>query len=57
MADRFKGPNAIEASWRHALGRKPTTAETEKAQAFLQRNTLTDLCLLILNMNEFLYVD
>ena len=57
MADRFKGPNAVEASWRHALGRKPTTAETAKAQSFLERNTLADLCLLILNMNEFLYVD
>jgi hypothetical protein len=57
MAERFQGENAVDNAWRHALGRPPTGAEKEKAQAFLQRNTLADLSLLILNMNEFLYVD
>ena len=57
MADRFAGPGAIEGAWRQMLGRMPTAAERERAQQFLQRNSLTDLCWLILNMNEFLYVD
>jgi hypothetical protein len=57
IADRFQGPAAVEQLWRHALGRKPTNEETERAKAFLQRNTLAGLSLLTLNMNEFLYVD
>ena len=61
MATRFagqeSGPGAIESAWRQMLGRAPTAAERERAQQFLQRNSLTDLCWLILNMNEFLYVD
>jgi hypothetical protein len=57
MATRFAGPSAIESVWRHALGRPPSPEEKQRAEAFLQRNSLTGLCLLVLNMNEFLYVD
>jgi len=57
IAERFQGPNAIEQAWRHALGRLPTTDEKQRAEAFLKRTTMADLSLLILNMNEFLYVD
>jgi cytochrome c553 len=57
MAQRFTGQNQIENVWRNALGRLPAADEKERAQAFLERNKLADLCLLILNMNEFLYVD
>ena len=57
MAEKHKGQNSVETLWRHALGRPPAPAEKQKAEAFLQRNTLADLSLLILNMNEFLYVD
>ena len=57
IAERFKGPGAIESAWRNALGRPPTAAENARAKAFLERNTMADLSLLILNMNEFLYVD
>ncbi len=57
MAERFAGLGAIEGAWRQMLGRAPTAEERERAQQFLQRNSLTDLCWLILNMNEFLYVD
>jgi hypothetical protein len=57
IAERFQGPNSIEQAWRHALGRPPTAEENARAKAFLERNTMADLSLLILNMNEFLYVD
>ncbi|MFN0106070.1 MAG: PSD1 and planctomycete cytochrome C domain-containing protein [Bryobacteraceae bacterium] len=57
MAQRFAGPDQIEKAWRHSLGRPPTAEEKARADQFLQRNNLPDLCLLILNMNEFLYVD
>ena len=57
MAARVAGLDAIGNAWRHTLGRAPTAEERARAQQFMQRNTLADLCLLILNMNEFLYVD
>lgn len=57
MADRFKGRDQVSMAWRHSLGRNPTAGESQRAEAFLSRNTLAELMLLILNMNEFLYVD
>jgi hypothetical protein len=46
-----------EQAWRRALGRVPTAEEKARAEAFAQRNGMADLCLLLFNMNEFLYVD
>ena len=42
-----------------ALGRGPTTAEKEQAVRFLsgEEKSMANLCLVLLNMNEFLYVD
>ncbi len=47
----------IDAGWRAAFGRVPSTEEKNKAMAFLAKSTLPRLCLLWFNMNEFLYVD
>jgi len=57
IAERFQGPGAVEQLWRHSLGRSPSSEEAARAADFLRRNSLADLSLLILNMNEFLYVD
>jgi len=54
LAERGQTPDAL---FRRALGRPPSPAEAAKAAAFLQRNSPADLALLILNLNEFLYVD
>jgi len=49
--------------WRLALGREPTPAELQKAVAILSRGAsqpgqpLLDFCLMLINLNEFLYVD
>ena len=52
------GPDAwIDAAWRRALGRAPTPPEKERAQLFLADSSLKELCLVLLNLNEFLYVD
>jgi hypothetical protein len=48
---------AINHAWRIAFGRLPSTTERDTALAYLRRNSLPRLCLLILNMNEFIYVD
>ncbi|HLW66844.1 MAG TPA: DUF1549 and DUF1553 domain-containing protein [Gemmataceae bacterium] len=48
----------IERAFRLALGRTPTTKESEIAKAYLQRSqSLPALCKMILNLNEFVYVD
>ncbi len=49
--------SVVKTAWRTAFGRPPTPYERETALAYLDRNTLPRFCLMILNMNEFLYVD
>jgi hypothetical protein len=48
---------AIGAGWKIALGRLPAPEERQTILDYLRRNSLERLCLLIFNMNEFLYVD
>ena len=63
FADRVKksaGDNpeaAVETSFQIAFGRGPNAAERETALDYLKRNSLARLCLLLFNMNEFIYVD
>ncbi|MBM3811054.1 MAG: DUF1553 domain-containing protein [Acidimicrobiia bacterium] len=48
---------AVTAAWRIAFGREPGPEEGKIALDYLQRNSLARLCLLIVNMNEFIYAD
>ncbi len=48
---------AVETGWRIAFGRPPSNEERQTALDYLKRSSLKRLCLLILNMNEFIYVD
>jgi hypothetical protein len=48
---------SVDAGWLIAFGRRPTPEERGTALAYLGRNSLERLCLLIFNMNEFVYVD
>lgn len=47
----------VEVAWRLALGRAPVVAELPTASGYLERNSLADFCLMLFNMNEFVYVD
>ena len=47
----------VDAGWWLALGRAPNSDERRTALDFLARNSLTDLCLMLFNLNEFIYVD
>jgi hypothetical protein len=53
----------VEIAYRLAFGRAPTMDESQAAAAFLQtnpaqnRDALVDFCHVLLNSNEFLYVD
>ena len=48
---------AIAAAWQLALGRDPSQSEKEQALRFLSDGPMQQLCLVLLNMNEFLYVE
>jgi hypothetical protein len=48
---------AVETGFKLAFGRAPSAAERDTALEYLKRNTLARLCLLLFNMNEFVYVD
>jgi hypothetical protein len=49
--------SSVETAWQFAFGRSPTDAERSTALDYLGRNSLERLCLLIFNMNEFVYGD
>jgi hypothetical protein len=47
----------VERAHRLALGRKPTDTEREQYTAFVQEFGLTNLCRVLFNVNEFVFVD
>jgi hypothetical protein len=48
---------AVDLAWKLAFGRAPGAEERTKALEYLGRNTLERLCLMVFNLNEFVYVD
>ena len=48
---------SVDLAWRIGLGREPRPEERTTALDYLHRNSLPRLCLLILNMSEFIYAD
>ena len=47
----------VDVGWRLALGRRPADDERRTAVGYLERNSLAEFCLMLFNMNEFVYVD
>lgn len=47
----------VELAYRLALARPPTESETRTMAEFLDRQPLEQMCRVILNLNEFAYVD
>jgi hypothetical protein len=47
----------IEAAYRLALGRHPAAQEREELTAYARRHGLANACRLLLNCNEFLFID
>jgi hypothetical protein len=65
-ADYSNSTDRIRAAWRRALGRSPTDSERDAAEAHLRSQTrnlgsemkaLASLCHVLLNSNEFSFVD
>jgi cytochrome c553 len=49
--------NQIERTWHLAFARSPNQSEIELAQSFVVLHGLDQLCLVLFNSNEFLFVD
>ena len=47
----------IEQAFRLALNRRPTEEESKKLSAFARKNGLPNMCRLILNTSEFMFID
>ena len=50
-------PSQIETAYRLALGRDPTVEESKLLTEYAKQHGLANLCRLIFNTNEFLFVD
>jgi hypothetical protein len=50
-------PGRIDAAYQWALGRNPTPREREALSGFANKHGLASACRLILNSNEFVFVD
>jgi hypothetical protein len=58
FADRVKSASdPIAAAYRLALGREPTEAERDRLATFSRAHGLANACRVLLNLNEFVFVD
>jgi hypothetical protein len=59
LADRVQrlGGDPVAAVYRLALQRRPDARELKTLSAYLSREGLPNLCRLVLNTNEFVFVD
>lgn len=53
----FDANKQIDFIYRCVFQRQPSASERDLSQTFLQKMTLTELCRVLLNTNEFLYVN
>ena len=47
----------VDLAWRLALGRKPSGAEADAFRAYAAKHGMSNACRLLLNSNEFLFLD
>jgi hypothetical protein len=47
----------VDLAWRLALGRKPSTSEAEAFRAYAAKHGMPSACRVLLNSNEFLFLD
>jgi hypothetical protein len=47
----------VAAAYRHALGREPNLEEKRTLAEYAAKHGLANACRLILNLNEFVFVD
>ncbi len=47
----------IALTYRLTLGRRPSAKESELSEAFLKQSPLSEFCRVLMNLNEFVYLD
>ena len=47
----------VEGAFQRALQRPPTDSEKSRSLTFVQQHSLAELCLVLLNLNEFVYLE
>ena len=59
MAKHLRRRERATSTWRFrlALGRRPTAAERDALAAYAKEHGLANACRVILNLNEFVFVD
>ena len=50
-------PEQIQSAWSLVMGRDATEQENRNARTFLANGNLAQLCMVLLNTNEFLYIE
>jgi uncharacterized protein DUF1553 len=57
LAERVQSRGGAAAAFRLAIGREPTAAEREALDEYARQHGLANACRVILNLNEFVFVD
>jgi mono/diheme cytochrome c family protein len=57
LAARVEKDGGISAAFRIAIGRDPTAKELEALEAYANEHGLANACRVVLNLNEFVFVD
>jgi hypothetical protein len=57
LAERVERAGGVAAAFRLAIGREPTAVEREALEEYAKAYGLANACRVILNLNEFVFVD
>src|SRR5262245_33177442 len=57
LAERVKDKGGIAEAFRLAIGRRPTEVERQALDAYARQHGLANACRVVLNLNEFVFVD
>jgi hypothetical protein len=57
LAERVEHKGGVATAFRLAVGRDPTPAEREDLEGYAKTYGLANACRVILNLNEFVFVD
>jgi hypothetical protein len=57
LAERVEGKGGIAAAFRIAIGREASETEREVLETYAKQFGLPNACRVVLNLNEFVFVD
>jgi hypothetical protein len=57
LAERVQEKGGIAEAFRIAIGRAPTAEERDSLDAYAKKFGLANACRVVMNLNEFVFVD